>query len=250
MNYNRIYAELMERAKSRVLENTYFEKHHIKPKAFGGLDDNTNIVKLLPREHFIAHLLLYKTQTEKRKQSQMLKAIIMMSGKKVYNSKVYEELSIRFSKEQSKRMSGTNHPRYGMKGKDNPTFGITWNHSDEAKEKLSVRKQGMVSALDLRSNKKIWVTKEDFDKYDYFVGQTYGSEGGIKDRVAVYKDKTCFINRKDLQKYLDDGYIMGKVPTPRIFCDICGLSMLPQNLKRHKNGKNCKYLNLLKENNG
>lgn len=38
----------------------YTEKHHIIPKAIGGDDDESNIVCLSAREHFICHLLLPK----------------------------------------------------------------------------------------------------------------------------------------------------------------------------------------------
>lgn len=38
----------------------YRENHHIIPKSIGGTDDETNIVSLSLREHFIAHYLLTK----------------------------------------------------------------------------------------------------------------------------------------------------------------------------------------------
>lgn len=59
MNYNKIYNDLIEKAKSRILEG-YQEKHHIIPKCLGGDDNLDNIVGLTPEEHYIAHLLLVK----------------------------------------------------------------------------------------------------------------------------------------------------------------------------------------------
>lgn len=57
--YTRTYIRLMDKAKDRAVDG-YFEKHHITPKSLGGDNTKDNIVKLTAREHFIAHMLLYK----------------------------------------------------------------------------------------------------------------------------------------------------------------------------------------------
>ena len=57
MNYQKIYDNIIERAKTRVLEG-YKERHHIVPKCMGGSDDVENLVELTAREHFICHKLL------------------------------------------------------------------------------------------------------------------------------------------------------------------------------------------------
>ena len=59
MQYQRIYTNIVERAKSRQLEG-YCEKHHIIPRCLGGTDDEDNLVKLTYREHFLCHKLLCK----------------------------------------------------------------------------------------------------------------------------------------------------------------------------------------------
>lgn len=51
----------MEKSKIRkVQKGIYVEKHHIVPRSEGGTDDRSNLVELYPREHFIAHWLLYR----------------------------------------------------------------------------------------------------------------------------------------------------------------------------------------------
>jgi hypothetical protein len=61
MNYRRQYDLLIEKAKARkVKKGIYVEKHHIIPRSEGGTNDNSNLVELYPREHFIAHWLLYR----------------------------------------------------------------------------------------------------------------------------------------------------------------------------------------------
>lgn len=109
MNYSKHYENLIKKAKGRILEG-YGENHHIIPRCFGGSDDKDNIAKLTAREHFIAHLLLYRMQTEKRKIHQMLTAVVMMKGKYSLNSKLYETARKKFSKLHSESISGENNP--------------------------------------------------------------------------------------------------------------------------------------------
>ena len=59
MNYEKIYNQIIERAKSRNVEG-YTEKHHIVPKCMNGTNSIDNIVKLTAREHFLAHWLLHE----------------------------------------------------------------------------------------------------------------------------------------------------------------------------------------------
>ena len=66
MNYEKIYNALIEKAKtSPCVEGQYVEKHHIIPKSLGGSNDSSNLVKLTARQHYIAHLLLYKIYKDK-----------------------------------------------------------------------------------------------------------------------------------------------------------------------------------------
>jgi hypothetical protein len=57
MNYQKVYNQIIERAKNRQLEG-YKEKHHIIPKCLGGNNDKENLVELTAREHFLCHRLL------------------------------------------------------------------------------------------------------------------------------------------------------------------------------------------------
>lgn len=58
MNYKKIYDQLIQHAQARVSISGYTENHHIIPKALGGSDSKSNLVKLTLREHYIAHKLL------------------------------------------------------------------------------------------------------------------------------------------------------------------------------------------------
>ena len=71
MNYQRIYNEIIEKAKPRKLNKKlldgYFERHHIIPKCLGGNNNKSNLVLLTAREHFICHQLLWKSNKENNK---------------------------------------------------------------------------------------------------------------------------------------------------------------------------------------
>lgn len=57
MNYKKVYDELMLSRLDRVCnDDFYYEKHHIIPKSLGGTNKKDNLVKLTPKEHFLAHM--------------------------------------------------------------------------------------------------------------------------------------------------------------------------------------------------
>jgi hypothetical protein len=58
MNYERIYNQIIERAKNRKLIG-YKERHHIIPKCMGGNNNELNLVELTAREHFLCHWLIH-----------------------------------------------------------------------------------------------------------------------------------------------------------------------------------------------
>lgn len=81
MNYSLIYDKLINKAKGReIIEHG--EWHHILPRSMGGTDDASNLVKLTYREHFIAHMLLYKVH----KNKQMAFALGRMSNSRAEKS--------------------------------------------------------------------------------------------------------------------------------------------------------------------
>lgn len=66
MNYHRLYNLIISSPKSKKDKGD--ELHHIVPKHMGGTDDESNLVLLSFKAHYIAHYLLYKmygSQTDK-----------------------------------------------------------------------------------------------------------------------------------------------------------------------------------------
>jgi hypothetical protein len=100
MNYQKIYNRLVEYRKQYPATG-YVERHHIVPRSMGGSDEAANLVVLTGREHWVAHLLLWKIH----KNPQMVYACRMMSMRcqerdipQVHNSRMYETLRIAHSK--------------------------------------------------------------------------------------------------------------------------------------------------------
>jgi hypothetical protein len=63
MNYLAQYNNLISTRKCFLRkkgEGIYYEKHHITPRWLSGTDTKDNLILLTAKEHFIAHLLLWK----------------------------------------------------------------------------------------------------------------------------------------------------------------------------------------------
>lgn len=72
------YYNIINRAQSRILDvNTQIEKHHIIPKSLGGSNDQSNLVNLTLREHFICHMLLIR-MTSGKNRTKMVYALWKM----------------------------------------------------------------------------------------------------------------------------------------------------------------------------
>lgn len=118
--YQSVHDEIIERAFFRKLAPGIdgFDRHHICPKSLGGSNDETNLVWLTYREHFLVHWLLTKLHTGKAR-TKMLNALVAMSmqgshGKRTYSSWQYE-IARRAAREYRK----------------------TYRHSKEAREHIS-----------------------------------------------------------------------------------------------------------------
>lgn len=59
MDWQRHYDMLIGRARERAIEG-YSELHHVVPRCLGGDNNPSNLVRLTPEEHFVAHQLLVK----------------------------------------------------------------------------------------------------------------------------------------------------------------------------------------------
>lgn len=176
MDYNKIYNDLMtsrlilkkERIKLKK-KGKYFEGHHIIPKCKGGTGNshrpknNSNIVLLTAREHFLSHWLLWKIYGDRQMALAFHKMMSTSNKlKRITSSRGYEEARNAFkitnkgnqygkgktrviSEEQKRKQSEKMKGRYI--GEDNPFFGK--KHTSETINKIKEKRKGL-------EKEKIW----------------------------------------------------------------------------------------------
>lgn len=142
-----------------MANDSLYEKHHVVPRSLGGTDDSSNIIRLTPREHYIAHRLLYHASiysNNKRiywKQVYSLNAFhVQQDFKKrpvVMPARVVERIRILIKehlRELPPHNKGKPHDeRVRQKMKDNHYLKnggihpmLNRNHNEESKKKMSV----------------------------------------------------------------------------------------------------------------
>ena len=142
MNYLKAYIKLVRKAQRRDIKPKICEKHHVFPVSIYG--KNPYIVKMTPREHYIAHALLHKAFIKRygkgdQRSIKMTHAFWCMHMKsssnveRYVNSRLYEKIK----QNRNIALCGQNNPMYGVRliGKLNPMFGKT--HMEETRKKIS-----------------------------------------------------------------------------------------------------------------
>lgn len=170
MDYSKIYDRIVERRKKEKPKG-YKECHHIVPKCMGGSDEKQNIVELTAREHFICHLLLTRMYPNNPKLWYALDAMITLDLKK-------------------KRYTPSSRVIKEIKEKTSKTKKQTrWINKEGVCKK--VLKQQVGSYL-----KKGWKKGR---------GLSYN-----RGKIAVVRNgKTSYISKKNLEKYIKEGYSLG-----------------------------------------
>lgn len=240
MDYNRIYYQIIERAKVRILSDTeYFENHHIVPLSMGGSNLEENIVKLLAREHYICHWLLYKIH----KNSEMAYAWWMMSNndgskyhkdRKRQTSRKYEYAKRAFSKHigkihKGRKLSKEHKQKLSLSklGDKNPMFGK--KHSEEHKQYLSEINSG---------DKNGFYGKTHTEEFKMKLSEYAKLRTGEKSNAYGYHH-----TEETKQKYSE--LYKGKPrtkPHEIVICPHCNKSGIKPNMKRW-HFDNCKELN-------
>jgi hypothetical protein len=168
MNYLKTYCNLIRKAENRTPPEGYTEKHHTFPKSIFG--NNSRIVVLTAREHYIAHALLEKICIKRyglkdRKTIKMITAFWCMNNQNTkneyFNSYLYETLRERYiktvigktlppeTKEKiSKASRGKNNRMYGRTGTKNPNYGKS--HSQQSKNKISKALKGIIRSQEFK----------------------------------------------------------------------------------------------------
>lgn len=221
MDYKKHYDGLMEKAKKRTLpSDVYCERHHIVPKCLGGDNSKTNIVKLLPKEHYIAHMLLFNMYPN---NNHLAYAFWMMSNgnkptERMYRvgGKVYEEIRNKFveiiinreptfkgkshSEESKQKISNT------KKGKPGTWIGKT--HSEESKIKMSQSAKGRKLSIETKQKMSEFHTGKN--KSEETKQKMRDNAKGIGNNYLLYLKKTGLPHARSktiLQFSLDGSFI-------------------------------------------
>lgn len=159
MNHRKIYDQLISKRISNPATG-YTERHHILPRALGGTDDPTNLVVLTGREHWIAHLLLYKIH-QCSKTAHACHMMAMRCDERgipfVRNSRMYEKVR----KDLLTVWSNNGKQRTG---KNNGSFGTIWISNIDSQENKRISKDDPIPTGWVKGRNK-WNEIERFVKH-------------------------------------------------------------------------------------
>ncbi len=234
--YTRIYYQIIDRAVPRTLVG-YKEKHHIIPQSLGGSNDNSNLVHLTAREHFICHWLLTK-MTESDDRAKMVYALRMMSVTNEHQQRYITQITARVY-ESYRKEHAVNHSKI-MSGRTAKNKGRAM--SEEQKKKLSIAASGKKYSTETIAKRvaKILGTKRSDETKSKMSAASMGklkgpqseehklaislSSKGIKKtkshgenvakanigNISINKDGVeKKVKQPDLQVWLDQGWMMG-----------------------------------------
>ena len=145
MDYERIYAQLIDRARTRTLLG-YKERHHVIPRCIGGSNDALNLVDLTAREHFIAHKLLCEIYPNIKGIQLAFWAMVVYKSKKnqrTYKISAREYESLRLDVIKIIRDTQLNREK--------------WTHTPETKQKIKTALTGKKKSKEHTT--KIWESR-------------------------------------------------------------------------------------------
>jgi len=201
--YTKWYYNIIDNANSRKISEGYFEQHHIIPKSIGGSNSPNNLVNLLPKEHFICHLLLTKMVDGINRRKMWYASYMMIVGiKRVKRYKptarsyqIVRNNLVKASKERpgtnlGKIMSEEQKRKISNSLKGKNTQPKSEEHkqkmrkpkSEEHKKKLSQSKKGKSYGYTHSEETRSKIGKSNTGKIGKFAGKKHSEE--TKQRMA------------------------------------------------------------------
>lgn len=156
-HYNSRYEKFIDSLKTQTVLG-YTERHHIVPKSLGGSNDKSNLIRLTPRQHYIAHWMLWKIYG-----GAMTRAFFLMSHEDRnhrINSKTYKLARENYSQQVKEQMAKqSNVPKFTVEHREKlrqAKLGTTL--SAETRKKLGDAQRGR--KLSDETKLKISLTKK------------------------------------------------------------------------------------------
>lgn len=193
MNYQRVYDQIVTRAKVRGELGGYSEVHHITPKCLGGSDDEHNLVNLTPREHFICHHLLHRIHPHNSKLAWAFVMMCNVSNKNQYrytpSSRIVEEARlciVDLNRELGVRKRGNTYPNISA---------VKMGHIVSNDTKMKMKKAHMNMSEESRDN--IRSSHEEF-------------------RSGIWVNDGTISKRSRSGENVPNGFVMGRLYSPSI----------------------------------
>ncbi len=140
MNYLKIHNNIVENARIREFSG-YGEVHHVIPRCLGGTDEETNLVRLTAKEHYLIHRLLIKIYPSEHKLKFALNMMLKKAaGQGRHTPRSYDAVKKANSEALSVLHKGKPkseaHKKKIAEGNKGKTF------SEESKQKMSDWQKG------------------------------------------------------------------------------------------------------------
>lgn len=202
--YTTWYNNIITKAKQRVNQTGYTEKHHIVPRSLGGSNESSNVVRLTAKEHFVCHRLLVKMTTgnNKRKMSNAIWAMAHLKNPwQSQRYKISSNIYASIRREYKRSPESIEKMRQKLIGKKMPPR--TKEHS---------AKLGR------------YIRTEDHKRQ---ISEARKSQVGLQKRTAETKQKMSVWQKG--------------IPKPKVTCEHCGKEASLMNYGRW-HGTSCKNL--------
>lgn len=214
MNYEKNYNDYLKYVKTLNRykgDGNYYEEHHIIPKSLGGNNDESNLVLLTAREHFLAHYLLCKiTEGKKEEHYKMVCAFNLM---------------LSFSKKSTLQLEA----RTDAFCKNSRFYSLV---KKKYAEELSNLRKGKPFHYKKKREKRYWIFNRNFSKDKMVLLEeipSYLKAGWERGRlnknpptfskqikkVRVYNPNTNLeksVPLEEVSKYLEAGWLKGRRP--------------------------------------
>jgi len=228
-HYLNRYIKFINFIKENPNSTRYSELHHILPKSMGGNDDCDNLISLSPRQHYIAHWLLWKAYKSKEMTAAFFSMCNQNNAKqhRIYkiNSRIYEKLKIQFRKEMSKSTK------------------TLWMTEEYRNKHILTNSKETTHNLRSKKAKELWQNKE-YRKILTESRKSAWAEGRVKrdhSKCGIKGDLNPAKRPEVKEKLSGKNHYSNKPGYIKPTCIHCGATSTPTNIKRWHND-NCKSL--------
>lgn len=209
--YNSI---ILNRQRNPLPTDEYCERHHIIPRSCGGCNEEWNLVRLTPEEHYKCHELLPFIYTGGKEHRAMVFAWSLLSRQNgiEIGMETYGQLKRELSKARSEVMKGKNLSEETKRRLSNSLKGnkrhLGHHISDEAKRKISAVKRSKHKHLS--EEQKAHLSQLQKGNYKTKLQQKLIAATAATTWMHNSVGKTKRVPSNEVQNHLDSGWLIGR----------------------------------------